>query len=207
MAATNGLNTPVWVRPLCKVMKQTVCSKEQASTTATTKMSRSCTVKKSATCAEVWIESGSFEEYFKALDKVLKAAAAAAKLAAQAAAEAQPSTSATPAAANATALRQAFQAAGGRRLLQQDSSHTRTAVVAKEAEEALRENKSIAFVKSKCKAIGGTVRTMSEHGRAYCSVGCNPSDRVVREMLALQGSKWTTDWRSGNWCEPAGAAL
>lgn len=203
MAAKNGLDSQVYVRPVCKVMKQTVCSKEDASTKHPTKMSRACSVKKSAQCSEVWIESKSFANYFKALDEVLRVAAASATLAAQAAAQSTPKVAAP---ANATALQQAFQGSGGeRRLLQHPVNETE--VAAKEAQEALVKEQTNAFVKSKCANIGGTVRTMSKGKTIYCSVGCNPENKVVREMLALQGSKWTTDWRAGNWCEGVAAAL
>ena len=205
LAATNGLNSPVHVRPLCKVMKQTVCSKAGASTSAPTKLSRACSVKKSATCAEVWIEADSFGKYFAALDRVLKEAAAAAQRADQAATA--PASSA-PATANATALQQAFQGSGGRRLLEDPSAQqAATEKAQQEAKEAQAVEQQKAFVKSKCEALGGTMRTMSRGGKFYCSVGCNPEERVVREMLALEGSKWTTDWRSGNWCEPMAAIL
>jgi len=238
LAPANQLEVEMFVRPICKAMKQSVCGPEQPASSSPELFSRHCTVSKSAKCSELWIESNSIIEYFKTMNKVIKDAATPPKRSQTAKAKgendqdededgnnAEQEESNMPPTAPATSMADLGEAVDGPSGADvsgenSDSESSELALTASRAEpvdsekglkelsqKAEMKKQNTIFIEGKCRAMGGTVRSMTDSEGVYCAVDCNPEDPTLREMLALPGTKWDTSWRSGNWCEPTTATI
>jgi len=223
LAASNGLST-IEVKPVCKAMKQTVCGPEENSATNTNVLSRSCQVKKSSMCHEVWIEQNSFSNYFKKLNEVLHHMGARPPPKPVLTPEEQ-ETAEEP--VNTPEEQEtAEEPVRSRRLLQlvvaePDDTNVETAAVdalaADDAAEAatpsqqtaaaLIQAKTVEWMTGHCKSLGGTMReTNSAAGKKYyCGVNCNPEDRVLREMLGI--GTVPGGWKSATWCESVATSI
>jgi len=176
LAPQNTLKLDISVRPLCKAKKHTSCGKQAVSAGNKNMLSRSCSVKKSATCVEVWIEFSSIIKYFEGQAK--KSSRSKTQLQ-------EDETEDLGESALITTNRDSHEA---KQKLQTTFANT----------------KARAYAMSKCKQMGGRVRDKVEHQdqfRSLCVVDCNPADPDLRGLLGLPGTKWKTTWRAGDWCQ------
>lgn len=222
-AASNGLTT-IEVKPVCKAMKQTVCGPEQNSATNTNVLSRSCQVKKTSMCHEVWITQDSFSKYFKMLSEVLHQNGAAPPpkpgLTRGGIDNTQEEEKSNPDPANPSStvgIRRLLQAAVAEpgdtaveeaavNVLAADDTAA-AATTSQQAAKAVTQAKTVEWMTGHCKSLGGTIRETDSAGgkKYYCGVNCNPEDRVLREMLGI--GTVPGGWKSATWCESVATSI